>query len=230
MTTAPESRDLREVYANRASARTGPAISRVERASLVDTFLRVGPSAATLCAGWDAHHLAAHLVLREGSLLTPLRAASKHSDEAVADVAARNEFEYLVEQVRTGPPQLSLFRIPGAESRFNGLEYVIHHEDVRRAQPDWQRRDLPTWAQTQVWKPLCMFGKAVTRQAPVAVTLCRSDTGETSTARRGDRPVVVRGLPLELALFINGRARVADVELDGEADAIERLRETRLGY
>ena len=42
---------------------TTPA--RAERNALCDLFLEVGPDAATLCAGWHARDLAAHLVVRE---------------------------------------------------------------------------------------------------------------------------------------------------------------------
>ncbi len=36
-----------------------------ERASLSDLLDRVGPDAPTLCEGWNARDLTAHLVLRE---------------------------------------------------------------------------------------------------------------------------------------------------------------------
>lgn len=228
MTSAPSDHDLRHVYASRSASGTGPAISRVERALLVDTFRAVGSSAPTLSGDWDAYHLAAHLVLREQDPVGSVRAAvPRLGDPAVEALVARSAFEHLVEQIRTGPPQLSIFRIPGSDSRFNALEYFIHHEDVRRAQPAWTRRDLPTWAQTQIWRPIRILAKAFTRHAPVPLLLERSDTGETSVARKGDRPVVVCGLPSELALYVYGRATVADVAFDGDADAVERLRGAR---
>ena len=36
-----------------------------ERSALVETLLRVGPDAPTLCEGWNTRDLAAHLVVRE---------------------------------------------------------------------------------------------------------------------------------------------------------------------
>ena len=36
-----------------------------ERSALCDLLDRVGPDAPTLCAGWDAHALTAHLWIRE---------------------------------------------------------------------------------------------------------------------------------------------------------------------
>ena len=46
-------------------------------------------------------------------------------------------------------------------------------------------------------------------------------------ARKGDDPVVVTGLPSELCLYVYGRPGVADYELDGDPDSVERLRSKR---
>src|SRR3954471_19789461 len=43
--------------------------AQVERARLCDLLDEVGPDAPTLCAGWNTGDLAAHLVVRENSLL-----------------------------------------------------------------------------------------------------------------------------------------------------------------
>ncbi|HBA95165.1 MAG TPA: TIGR03085 family protein, partial [Acidimicrobiaceae bacterium] len=40
-------------------------LAQAERAALCDLLLDVGPEAPTLCEGWTAAHMAAHLVLRE---------------------------------------------------------------------------------------------------------------------------------------------------------------------
>ncbi len=223
VTPTPDPPDLRRVYETRAAAGTGPALSRIERALLAETFQQVGADAPTLSGDWDAHHLVAHLVLRESDPVSWLRAsAPTFGDEAVHGLAARAAFEDLVERFRTGPPQLSAFRLPGVESRINALEHLIHHEDVRRAPPQWQPRDLPTWAQDQVWRPLRLMAKVITRHAPVALTIERSDTGESSVARKGAGPVVVRGLPVELALYVYGRKDVSQVDVDGDADDVDR--------
>lgn len=223
MTAAPDPRDLRSVYASRGATGSGPAVSRVERALLAETFGQVGAKAPTLSGDWDAHHLAAHLVLRESDPVSSLRASvPTFGDTAVHELAARAAFDDLVERFRTGPPQLSVFRVPGVESRLNSLEHLIHHEDVRRAQPDWHPRALPTWAQDQVWRALRLMAKVITRHAPVALTIERSDTGESSVARKGAAPVVVRGLPVELALYVYGRKSVAQVALDGDPEGVDR--------
>ena len=43
--------------------------AKSERADLCDLFDQVGPDAPTLCRGWDAHDLAAHLWIRENDPL-----------------------------------------------------------------------------------------------------------------------------------------------------------------
>ncbi len=223
MTSAPDPRDLRLVYETRGSAGSGPAVSRVERALLAETFERVGADAPTLSGHWTAHQLAAHLVLRESDPVSSFRASvPKLGDAAVHDLAARAAFDDLVQRFRTGPPQLSVFRVPGVESRLNTLEHLIHHEDVRRAESNWQPRNLPAWAQDQIWRPLRVMARVIARQAPTALVIERSDTGESLVARKGSRPVVVRGLPVELALYVYGRRAVAQIHLDGGPDDLDR--------
>ncbi len=223
MTPSPDPRDLRQVYQTRAAAGSGPALSRIERAMLAETFGQVGSHAPTLCGEWDAHHLVAHLVLRESDAMSRLRATGpKFGDAAVDSLAARTTFDDLVERFRTGPPALSTFRVPGVESRLNSLEHLIHHEDVRRAQPEWEARDLPTWAQDQVWRPLRLTAKLIARRASIALTIERSDSGESSVARKGAGSVVVRGFPVEVALYVFGRKSVAQVDLAGEPRDVDR--------
>src|SRR5690606_1115855 len=121
------------------------AVTRIvpaERAALADLLAELGPDAPTLCEGWTTRDLAAHLVLRgsrlaaAGGILLP--ALSGRTRRVQAAVAAR-PWETLVEQVRRRPP---LFIGPLDEPA-NRTEYFVHHEDVRRAQPGWQPRELP---------------------------------------------------------------------------------------
>jgi uncharacterized protein (TIGR03085 family) len=173
----------------------------------------------------------AHLVLRESNPVGAVKAAvPKLGGGAVEQLAASTAYEELVERFRDGPPTLSFFRLPGNDRRLNSLEHYIHHEDVRRAQPGWSARELPTWAQDQLWTPLRWFAKGIVRHSPVPVHLVRTDTGKESVARKGDDPVLVRGLPSELALFVYGRQQAAVVELDGEPDAVARLHRTRFQF
>jgi uncharacterized protein (TIGR03085 family) len=226
MTPAPD--DLRTAYEDHVVLDRGPNVSEIERVLMVDTLLAVGPDAPTLSGDWTTHQLVAHLVLRESNPVGSIKAAvPKIGQDAVDQLAADAAYRDLVAQFRDGPPALSFFRLPGNDRRLNVLEHFIHHEDIRRAQPQWSRRELPRWAQTQLWAPLRWFAKGIVRQAPVAVTLRRSDAPDESVARKGDNPVVVRALPSELSLYVYGRQAVADVELEGDPDSVERLSRER---
>ena len=206
-------------------------VARSERQHLCDLFLEVGPDAPTLCAGWTTRDLAAHLVVREsrpdaalGIVLTPL---AGHADAVQARVAMR-AWPELVRDVRTGPPLLSPFRLPGAQAIADPFEFTIHHEDVRRAQPDWEPRDLAAGEQDLLWDRLDRAARLVARRSPVGVTLRRSDTGESIAAKRSTQTVTVVGEPLEILLRLYGR-RESVVDVAGPQDAVDLFEATSLG-
>jgi uncharacterized protein (TIGR03085 family) len=206
------------------------SVARLERARLCDLFETVGPTATTRCAAWDAHHLVAHLVVRESTLGILKMMAPGSSDDLVDRLVADRDFTSLVEELRAGPPRLSVFGIGLSDRLFNALEFFVHHEDVRRAEPGYPRRDLPGWALDEVWKGLGLTLAGLMRKAPVGVTLRRSDTGEAKLAAKKPHPVVVSGLPSELALFAYGRGAVAAVTFDGADEDVSRLASARLGF
>jgi uncharacterized protein (TIGR03085 family) len=205
-------------------------VAQVERAQLCLLFDEVGPQAGTLCEGWDAHHLVAHLVVREGTplgIVTLLRPTV--GDEEVERVVHERAFASLVDEIRGGPPRMSVFGTPVTDKAGNGLEYFIHHEDVRRARPGFEMRELPTWAQDELWGGVGFMSRRLFRKAPVGVALKRTDTGELKVAAKKTRTVVVEGLPSELALFGYGRGSVASVEMTGEPADVAALRAARFG-
>jgi uncharacterized protein (TIGR03085 family) len=206
-------------------------VARIERQGICDLFLEVGPDAPTLCAGWTTRDLAAHLVVREarpdaalGILLKPL---AGHAAAVQAKVAAR-PWPELVRDVRVGPPLLSPFRLPGAQGIADPVEFAIHHEDVRRAQPEWSPRALPAGEQDLLWARLARSGRLLSRTSPVGVALRRSDTGETSVAKAATPSVTLVGEPLELLLRLYGR-RECIVEVEGSAEAVARFDSARFG-
>lgn len=202
------------------------SVAQVERALLCDLFEEVGPHAPTLCTGWDTHHLAAHLFVREGS---PLGMLTGRSAESLDAVVAERDFASLVGELRDGPPRLSFFGTGLTDRLGNGLEYFVHHEDVRRAQPDFEQRAVPAWAADQLWQGITLAARALMRKAPVGAALRRTDTGQLAVGSKKPRTVIVTGSVPELALFAFGRGRVADVELDGAAEDSAALRATRFG-
>jgi uncharacterized protein (TIGR03085 family) len=206
--------------------------ARAERAALSELLRRVGPDAPTLCEGWTAADLAAHLVARErridhgpGLMLPAMRGWT----DRVRDAIKRRPYTELVHLLETGPPRLSPFGlIPGLDSLVNSAELFIHHEDVRRAQPAWEPRELPAGVEAGFWRLLRRGGSALFRRAPVGLRL-RAPDGETVTVRPGSATVTLTGKPSELLLYGFGRGDHARVEADGEAAAVGRLDATRFG-
>lgn len=206
-------------------------VAQVERAQLCDLFEQVGPHARTLCHGWETRHLAAHLVVREGTPMGILKSMAGGSGDAdVERLADERDFASLVDEIRGGPPRLSLFGTGLTDKAFNGLEFLVHHEDVRRAEAGFDRRDLPPWARDEVWRGLSVALPGLMRKAPVGAALRRSDTGELKVASKKPKAVVVAGLPTELALFAFGRGSVADVSLDGNPADVESLTSAHFGF
>jgi uncharacterized protein (TIGR03085 family) len=207
------------------------SLAQAERKELADLMSEVGPDAPTLCEGWTARDLAAHLVLRErrpdaavGLVVGPLAGRTRRVQQRYE----KRPFDTLVEMVRSGPPAFSFFAIPGADSAANTLEMFVHHEDLRRAQPGWAPRELPEASQELIWKRLKGLARMSMRKAPCGVVLERP-TGESQTVKAGTPAVTVKGEPSELLLFAFGRQPQARVELSGDEHAVERLRGASFG-
>ena len=119
-------------------------VAQRERAALVATMREVGPDAPTLCEGWDVRDLAAHLVVRERRLdAAPgivIPAFAGYTERVQRQVAASTDWDVLLDKIASGPPLLSPFKL--LDPIANMDEMFIHHEDVRRAQPDWEPRPL----------------------------------------------------------------------------------------
>jgi hypothetical protein len=64
------------------------------------------------------------------------------------------------------------------------------------------------------------------RGTPTGLVLRRPD-GQTAVAHRGTPVVTVTGEPSELLLFSYGRQNAADVQLDGEKDAVAKLHDAK---
>ena len=211
---------------------------------------KTGPDAPTLCTGWRTSDLAAHLVLRErrpdaaaGLMGGPL---AKYTAQAQRKLSARTPYPKLVEMIRTGPPRYSFFGIPGVDAKANFSEYFVHHEDVRRAQPDWQARELSTELTDAVWSQLS-HARLLLRKVPVGIEFARDDIGDqpggqpASRQPSGDRrpvrmtvrprtPVVtVIGAPAELLMWTFGRTGAAQVRLEGAEVDVSALEQAHWG-
>lgn len=204
------------------------SFARVERLALADTLLQAGPDAPTLCDGWATRDLAAHLVLRErrpdAAVGILLKAAAGHTKK-VQDGLAGGDYTALVGKVC----KPALWVAPGfAEEAVNLVEFLVHHEDVRRAAPGWAPRALDPAYERAVERRLKQSAKLGTRKFPAEVTV-HPEPGTPFTVGKGGDAVHVHGKPSELLLFFTGRQAVADVTVTGPGPVAERLKRARLG-
>jgi len=204
-----------------------------ERAALAADLLRLGPDAPTLDQPWRARDLAAHLVLRErrpdaaaGIALAAVAPWTRRVQVRLADLP----YPELVDRFRSGPPAWSPVRRPKVDEAANLLEFLVHHEDLLRAQPGWVPRELPADLRDEAWRRLRRMGRMLGRRVPCTVRLeveQAEPTGQgvsTVTIRPGaPRVVTLRGPVLELLLYAFGRGRAAHVDASGDADAVAVL-------
>jgi uncharacterized protein (TIGR03085 family) len=205
-------------------------LAQVERQALADLLLDLGPDQPTLCEGWTTRDLAAHVVTRErrpdasaGLVVPPLRG---HLERVRRRIATRPYVE-LVALVRVAP-WWSPVSNPLVEPLTNTVEFFIHHEDVRRGQPDWQPRSLSPEHERALWPSVGLMGRLALRHFPATVVLRAPGYGERLVGAGGEQ-VHLTGPPGELAMFLSGRQRAARVELDGPPEAVTRLRTASLG-
>ena len=200
-----------------------------ERAALVETMRAVGPDAPTLCGDWTTRDLAAHLVVRERRLdAAPgiaIPALAGYTDKVQQRTANNTEWSELLDKVGSGPPLFSPFKL--LDPVANMGEMFIHHEDVRRAQPDWQPRPLDDETVSALTRPLPVMARLTLGKVPGRLTLRTPQGKVLATVGKGPA-VTVTGEPQELLLFISGRDAV-EVEFDGDAQVVEAARNNRRG-
>ncbi|KPC61677.1 TIGR03085 family metal-binding protein [Streptomyces chattanoogensis] len=202
-----------------------------ERLLLADLLESAGPEAPTLCENWTARDLAAHVVVRDrradaaaGLVIKPLAA---RLERVQAEFAAK-PYEELIQLIRSGPPAMSPFALKPIDEASNTVEFYVHAEDVRRAQPEWSPRELDPVFADALWTRLERAARVLGRKSPVGLVLRRPD-GQTAVAHRGTPVVTVTGEPGELTMFAFGRQEKADVEVEGDKEAADRLLAAKLG-
>ncbi|EWT02910.1 hypothetical protein N865_00795 [Intrasporangium oryzae NRRL B-24470] len=207
--------------------------AKSERLLLCDELDRIGPDAPTLCEGWDTADLAAHLYIREhrpdleaGRIVPFLSDRRDREQHRIADA----DFPGLVARVRAGAPAWNPMSRPRIDELANLIEFFVHHEDVRRAQPGWTARRLPADLERALWTAMRRSARLMYRKAPTGIVLIAPGLGRYA-AKLPDAhgTVIVRGEPGELILFSYGRTDVAKVSLEGEPDDVAALRGSKLG-
>ena len=199
---------------------TEPSLSGRERGQLADLLDERGPDAPTCCEGWTTAHLAAHLVVRDsrpdampGFAVERFRSAnplSRWAHRTEDRLRTTTPYADVVGRVRSGPPSWSPVTLPAVDRLLNTSEFVIHHEDVRRAQAGWAPRALPLRDQDQLWGNVTAFARLARRP----LVLRRSDATGVEHRVGGSGPLrILTGEPLELLLWLSGRRSVARVEV-----------------
>jgi uncharacterized protein (TIGR03085 family) len=152
-----------------------------------------------------------------GIVLSPLAAVTEREQRRLAD----GNYPTLVDAVRSGP-RWGPSRIGGVSEAMNLIEFFVHNEDVRRAAPLWTARRLGDGYDAALW-PVPMLARTRLLRFTARVTVRAPGHGELTV---GSKPatVTLTGAPGELTLFLFGRRTVAEVDLDGPADVVERLR------
>ena len=189
-----------------------------ERQELADALDRLGPAAPTLCEGWDTAHLAAHLVVRErrpdalvGLGAEQVRPDSRfvaHTHRIEDGLRTSTPYGEVIGRLRTGPPAWSPMGWPGVGGALTTTEFASHHEDARRAQPDWSPRVLVRADQDALWRAAGLFARRAAGKR--GLVLRRTDV-PGAEKRFGDGGRTVAGEPLELLLWAAGRRDAARV-------------------
>jgi uncharacterized protein (TIGR03085 family) len=182
-----------------------------ERRELCDLLLELGPDAPTLCAGWTTADMAAHLVLREHF--------HRWSDAQRAAEKAKG-LPTIVARLRAGAPLIP-WRIPRIRDVFNGLEYFIHHEDVRRANGRAPRPEMPG-LEALAWRMTGFSARRVGRRIrPYSLHLVRPDG--TRRVFGSGAHATLSGPATELLLYLSGRRSSAQVTLEGDPRAVAAI-------
>jgi len=199
------------------------------REVLAEVLLAAGPTAPTLCAGWETRHLAAHLVLREQSLLAaglvlkPLAHRMEAELSRRADRALdRNAYASIVDEFKAGAPRISPLSVPRMDHAANLSEFFIHTEDVRRAGDRWVPRALDARYEDLLWEDLVRRAAHYYRGVDVGIILVLPD-GRRHVARKASTSVAITGRAGELLLHASGRREEALVTFEGAQEAIALL-------
>jgi len=199
---------------------TSSSLADRERAELADLLEKLGPDAPTCCEGWTTAHLAAHVATRDRRVdampgygleqVSPALGAWAHKVED--RLRESTDYADLVRQVREGAPRWSPMGWPGLGPLFNTTEFVIHHEDVRRARPGWTPRKLSRADQDQLWRAVVVLARRAARGR--TLVLRRTDVArQEKRLGSGEAVKTVTGEPLEMLLWVSGRKDVARVAI-----------------
>jgi uncharacterized protein (TIGR03085 family) len=205
-----------------------------ERLALCDLFDELGADAPTLLEGWSAHHLAAHLVLRErdpiaGACLVVPGPFQRFAERRTVRLAERRELGWLVARLRSGPPP-GFFRIGWVRSFPSLSEFFVHHEDLRRANGLGPRNTLTPAIEAALWRNVRRSSRYLSRRLrDIGFEIGWAGTDERVTVRSAEPTARLSGPPGDLLLYLFGRQDAARVEVTGPPEAVAAVRRTHFG-
>lgn len=194
------------------------------RSAFAEACAVVGPDAPTLCEGWTARDVAVHINLIERRwdswLAVPLWGRVPPVGRAYDRLAERElarDWDETLARIRSGPRHGPL-GTQWLRDRMMPREYLIHAEDVRRA--NGISVAVAPGAQDVAWSRLPGLAKRMLLVPdPFGVELVSSD-GRVIRLKEGAPVAQLCGDPLELLLHVFGRTSVTKVEWAGDADAV----------
>ncbi len=211
-------------------------IDQRERAQLSDLFDELGPDAPTLSGDWTTADLSAHLVVRERKPLAMPGILIGGRFEATTERLMAAELERygyagVVDRVRTGPP-IGPMALRPVGRLVNTIEYVVHHEDVRRPAGRGPRPEDAALQDT-VWGLLRKAARLITAPGhlgPAGLTLVRPGHEPVVAHRAGESGMAtLTGDPVELLLYLYGRQEVAEADLTGDVAAMTAVEDASFG-
>ncbi|MBK8445213.1 MAG: maleylpyruvate isomerase family mycothiol-dependent enzyme [Micropruina sp.] len=197
--------------------RLGRVLLERQRAECCRVLAAVPPEAPTLCEGWRARDLAAHLdaLCRDplswpGMAIPALRPGTRRRSAALV---ARLGYAGLVRRLRTRSPWMPLFGVDPIQGWRHHLgEWYVHTEDVRRANAQPSAAHDPDLAEA-LWQRVLAAAPIVRRHDPRGLILRHTD-GRAATVLRRPDPVSITGEPGELMVHVY-RGRAAQVAVKG---------------
>jgi uncharacterized protein (TIGR03085 family) len=135
----------------------------------------------------------------------------------VDDAGTPDGYAALVDRFEAGPSRRSL--MARFDEALNLVEYVIHHEDLRRGSGPVPPRDLPAAELDDIWRRARPILKRAYRKAPVGVELA-PEGGAVMPVRSGPSTVTLAGSRLDLLLHAFDRRGAADVRVDGSSGGV----------
>ncbi len=111
----------------------------------------------------------------------------------------------------------------------NLFEFFVHHEDVRRGGAEFIQRTDINDLENVLWAKQERFSKLLVRGLKGVDLTISNTAGETIYLGGRGKPVVLKGAPSEIALFLFGRRDHSEVELSGDPEAINEMKTGKLG-